>query len=276
MSYDANKFEKLQALEELAKRASAAITAAATDATDAIKGVTYENNALKFYTNKAKTGDPLFTANLPEEMFLDQTKTEFVSPFAWSAEKYPGSTDPNLDGKPVMVLAVKGDDGDTFSFLNVEKLMNIYTAGTGDGSATVTIDGYEISVNVELSTDPDNIITKDASGKLLAKHQDISGKADKVQNATNGNFAGLDANGNLTDSGKKASDFVEAETGKRLMTDEEGTKLGGISEGATKTEASTTNGNIKIDGQEVTVAQAATMAEVNEMLEKYFPTNSGN
>ena len=37
---------------------------------------------------------------------------------------------------------------------------------------------------------------------------DISGKADKVTSATNGNFAGLDANGNLTDSGKKASDFM--------------------------------------------------------------------
>ena len=38
---------------------------------------------------------------------------------------------------------------------------------------------------------------------------DVSGKADKVTNATNGNLAGLDANGNLTDSGKKTSDFVE-------------------------------------------------------------------
>lgn len=37
---------------------------------------------------------------------------------------------------------------------------------------------------------------------------DITGKADKVSNATNGNFAGLDANGNLTDSGSKASDFL--------------------------------------------------------------------
>lgn len=36
---------------------------------------------------------------------------------------------------------------------------------------------------------------------------DISGKADKVSSATNGNFAGLDSNGNLTDSGSKASDF---------------------------------------------------------------------
>ena len=34
--------------------------------------------------------------------------------------------------------------------------------------------------------------------------------ADKVANATGGNFAGLDSNGNLTDSGKKASDFAAA------------------------------------------------------------------
>ena len=37
---------------------------------------------------------------------------------------------------------------------------------------------------------------------------DISGKADKVQSATNGNFAGLDSNGNLTDSGHKHSDYL--------------------------------------------------------------------
>ena len=42
----------------------------------------------------------------------------------------------------------------------------------------------------------------------LTTHQDITGKADKVTSATNGNFAGLDSNGNITDSGKKASDFV--------------------------------------------------------------------
>ena len=37
-----------------------------------------------------------------------------------------------------------------------------------------------------------------------------SDKADKVASATSGNFAGLDANGNLTDSGSKASDFATA------------------------------------------------------------------
>lgn len=41
--------------------------------------------------------------------------------------------------------------------------------------------------------------------------QDISGKADKVSNATNGNFAGLDASGNLTDSGKSPSDFMASD-----------------------------------------------------------------
>lgn len=37
---------------------------------------------------------------------------------------------------------------------------------------------------------------------------DADDKADKVSGATAGNFAGLDASGNLTDSGKKASDFA--------------------------------------------------------------------
>lgn len=38
---------------------------------------------------------------------------------------------------------------------------------------------------------------------------DTSGKADKVAEAIDGNFAGLDADGNLKDSGKKPSDYVE-------------------------------------------------------------------
>ena len=52
----------------------------------------------------------------------------------------------------------------------------------------------------------------------LQSHQDISGKADKVSGATNGNFAGLDSNGNLTDSGSKASDFATAAQGAKADT----------------------------------------------------------
>ena len=45
-----------------------------------------------------------------------------------------------------------------------------------------------------------------------------SSKADKVASATSGNFAGLDANGNLTDSGSKAADFATAAQGAKADT----------------------------------------------------------
>lgn len=122
-----------------------------------------------------------------------------------------------------------------------------------------------------------------AYAKTSDVNTNLAKKADKVANATNGHFAGLDANGNLTDSGKKASDFVAAEAGKRLMTNAEGTKLGGIAAGATKVEASTTNGNVKINGTEVTVytepadvvhGAIATDTEVTEMLNEVFGTTT--
>lgn len=47
-----------------------------------------------------------------------------------------------------------------------------------------------------------------ASGARSVGSVDLSGKADKVGNATSGNFAALDSTGNLTDSGSKASDFL--------------------------------------------------------------------
>lgn len=46
----------------------------------------------------------------------------------------------------------------------------------------------------------------------------LDGKSDKVANATAGNFAGLDANGNLTDSGSKAADFATAAQGAKADT----------------------------------------------------------
>ena len=67
------------------------------------------------------------------------------------------------------------------------------------------------------------------------------------------------------------------------MTDAEGVKLGGIAEGATKVEASTTNGNIKINGAETRVytepadvvhGAIATDTEVTEMLNEVFGTTT--
>ena len=57
-----------------------------------------------------------------------------------------------------------------------------------------------------------NVLDNDAWKPFGIDREDLDRKADKVSNATDGNFAGLDANGNLTDSGFKASDFKPKQT----------------------------------------------------------------
>lgn len=59
---------------------------------------------------------------------------------------------------------------------------------------------------------------------------DVSSKADKVSNATNGNFAGLDESGNLTDSGKKASDFATSAQGGKADTAVQTIQIGGTAQ----------------------------------------------
>lgn len=230
-----------------------AFTPVQAAANAAIKSLGVDGNTVNFYTSTDKSGTAAFSVDFPSELFLDQTKTTFVQKFAFSTETYPGATDPKLAGKPVMVLAVKGQNPDScsYSFLDMSALVDTYKAkATGkDASTTVTIAGYEVDVKVNVSAAAGNALVLKDDGLYV----DISGKADKVKNATAGNFAALDESGNLTDSGKKPADFVAAETGKRLMSDAEGEKLAGVSEGATKTAASSTNGNVNIDGKEVVV-----------------------
>lgn len=53
-----------------------------------------------------------------------------MAKFKFDAATYPGATDPKLDGKPVMVLAVKGENPDscTYSFLSMAALVDTYKA----------------------------------------------------------------------------------------------------------------------------------------------------
>ena len=149
-------------------------------------------------------------AALPTEQFLDQTKTNFEPSFTWSAATYPGSTDPSLNGKPVMVLAIKGVDNanpstvtTSFSFLDMTALVDTYTAKAGDSTKVLNISGYEIEVKFDPSNN--NHISVTNNGLMV----DVSDKADKVVNATAGNIATLDANGNLVDSGRTFAEDSE-------------------------------------------------------------------
>lgn len=253
MAYDVNKLARLSHLKSMAEAAKTDYTAKigvidkkiddqikATNAVvaKAFKSGKVDGNTVNLYTSDNMTGDAAFSFDFPIEMVLDQAKTAFVPKFAFSEETYTGATNPKLEGKPVMVLAVKGTDNSvTYSFLNMATLVDTYTAKAGDGSATVTVEGYEITVNVEVSEKEGNLLQKDENGKLFVS-VDQTGKADKVTGATEGNLAALDNNGNLTDSGIAKDNVVVDDDIKDVVR----------------------TGNV------------ATDAEVTEMLKEVFPT----
>lgn len=99
-----------------------------------------------------------------------------------------------LDGKTVLVLAVKGDKSTPtvkYSFAFRQKLVDVVAAAL----STITIRGHTVAVKISAVALSAITTQKWRFARLL------SGKADKVANATAGNIATLDANGNLADSG---------------------------------------------------------------------------
>lgn len=101
-----------------------------------------------------------------------------------------------------------------------------------DGDYVTTTIGTKVdnnqTVGVAVTIQP--IASASASAQGLVEASDVkdyidnavstgtSNGAHKVASPTAGNFAGLDANGDLTDSGKKAADFATAEQGAKADT----------------------------------------------------------
>lgn len=93
---------------------------------------------------------------------------------------------------------------------------------------TVVTAGENCSVTKTTASDGHDVYTINADGKpqvqsdwnqadnstvdYIKNKPDLGLKADKVQGATAGSLAALDASGNLTDSGKKAADFKTVQT----------------------------------------------------------------
>ncbi len=144
--------------------------------------------------------------------------------------------------------------GGTVASPDFTKLAKEYEGFVYNVSAAFTTDAthYVEGVDKQYPAGTNIVVIKDGSGykyDVLSGFVDLSGYIQKVASPTAGNFAAVDANGNVTDSGKKAADFVAAEAGKRLMTVAEGTKLEGIAEGATEvTVPPTPDGSINVNG----------------------------
>lgn len=189
----------------------------------ALKTTLYNNNTLTFYKKPNATVDDTadFTINLPEEQFLDQTKTTFVNEFIWSEELYPNSTNPNLDTEPVLVLAVKGDTDVAYSFVSMNELVKIYKASTIASTVTLTIDDATntISGEVNISADEGNLLEVGTDGGLYAKATDITGKADKLTDTDVKENQILldDGNGNIKASGKDISEYIPAWSGTKAQ-----------------------------------------------------------
>ena len=201
-----------------------------SEKTKALKALAVKDNKINFYVNPAPTDDT--TPDFPTEYLLDQTKTTFVQEFAWSDTTYTGSTDPSLEGKPVLVLAVKGEEDEvTYSFVNLETLVDIYEGGETE-TATVTVDAdtNEITVEVKVSAEEGNILeVKDDGLYASVTTVDISGKADKLVDPESGD-AVIKADQILVDDGAgnlKASGQTIAELKTEILdefvavTDEE-------------------------------------------------------
>lgn len=158
--------------------------------------ISYSGSNLAFLS---PTGEVLKYFNLPEEIYLRSIGTTFVPNFTWSVLTYPNSINPNLNGKPVLVLHIKGDSLDSpyedWGFCNLEDLIDLYVPA--DPSIAIS----DNSIKAAISSDTNNLLTLKNNGLFVISD---TTKVDKVDNATAGNIVELDTAGNIVDSGYSA------------------------------------------------------------------------
>ena len=82
----------------------------------------------------------------------------------------------------------------------------------GRVGAVVPASGDYDASDIDYDNTTSGLTATDVQDAIDEVNTNVNGKANKVSGATNGNFASLDANGNLADSGSKASDFSTVKT----------------------------------------------------------------
>ena len=160
-----------------------------TDKNISLKKVLYKDNSLLFFKNPnaVDSDTPEYKIDLPIEKFLDQTKTKLIQEFMWNETDYPETENPNIDGNPVLVLAVKsGDDIVSYSFLNMKYLLNLYQASEEISTVTIAIDvdSNTISGSVNISSDSNNNLSVGSDGGLYSPIVNISALTTQIENLT--------------------------------------------------------------------------------------------
>lgn len=304
MSYDINKLTKLGHLKELANKiksdyaTKAELQAIQIPEYSVAKQATAEAGFLStYYLTKdgAQVGEKI---NIPKDFLVNSADIKTVET---ADTPYEGAQvgDLYID---FVINSKSADDTASHVYLPVNELVDAYTGGNGIEVSAQNLISAKIDtanangLGVTAAGFKLDVATASTAGAMSAadkaKLDGIAEGANKyvhpTHTAAESGFytVTVDAQGHvtavtpvaktdITGLGIPAQDTTyEKATAEAdgLMSKEHFSKVEGVAAGATKVEASTTPGNIKVNGTETPVVTIATDGEVAEMLAEVFPT----
>lgn len=304
MSYDSNKLVKLGHLKSLATKikadyaTKAELQAIEIPEYSVVKQGTAESGFLStYYLTKdgAQVGEKI---NIPKDFLVNSADIKTVET---ANQPYDGAEvgDLYID---FVVNSKNADDTASHVYLPVNELVDAYTGGNGIEVSAQNLISAKIDtanangLGVTAAGFKLDVATASTAGAMSAADKaKLDGIADGANNYTHpahtAHESGLykvtvDAQGHVSDAeavtkeditglgipGQDTTYQKATAEADGLMSKEHFAKVEGVAAGATKVEASTAPGNIKINGSETPVVTIATDGEVAEMLAEVFPT----
>lgn len=304
MSYDINKLTKLGHLKELANKiksdyaTKAELQAIQIPEYSVAKQATAEAGFLStYYLTKdgAQVGEKI---NIPKDFLVNSADIKTVET---ADTPYEGAQvgDLYID---FVINSKSADDTASHVYLPVNELVDAYTGGNGIEVSAQNLISAKIDtanangLGVTAAGFKLDVATASTAGAMSAADKaKLDGIAEGANNYTHpahtahesglykvtvdaqGHVSGAEAatKEDITGLGIPAQDTTYQKATAEadgLMSKEHFSKVEGVAAGATKVEASTTAGNIKINGTETPVVTIATDGEVAEMLAEVFPT----
>lgn len=304
MGYDINKLTKLGHLKELANKiksdyaTKAELQAIQIPEYSVAKQATAEAGFLStYYLTKdgAQVGEKI---NIPKDFLVNSADIKTVET---ADTPYEGAQvgDLYID---FVINSKSADDTASHVYLPVNELVDAYTGGNGIEVSAQNLISAKIDtanangLGVTAAGFKLDVATASTAGAMSAADKaKLDGIAEGANNYTHpahtahesglykvtvdaqGHVSGAEAatKEDITGLGIPAQDTTYQKATAEadgLMSKEHFAKVEGVAAGATKVEASTTPGNIKINGSETPVVTIATDGEVAEMLAEVFPT----
>lgn len=315
MSYDVTKITRLGQLKALAQRAEAkyATKKSVTELSDRVNSLEVTGGQANVLEGVKVNGVALTIADKLVDILIATGKSDGtisvnnveVSVAGLAALAFKAKvSESDLETALKTVIDNKAEAADVTALQTAIDTLN----GTGDGSVSKSVDAAinefatRISDNGQIDTFKELVDYVGKHGPEAATMAgNIAANATEIANvkkligelpegATSATVIdyiaeaiaaiGIGDYAKVTEMTAALSKKVDKADGQRLMTDEEGTKLLGITAGATKVEASEKNGYMKVNGVETKVYElpsdviegsVATDAEVEEMLAEAIP-----